>query len=233
MDVRLVPIFVGTLSPLLLLGLRLGTGRGARVWLPTRGLRVPPWRSIGVPSGWVRVLVVVRLAVRASASTFAFATLAFAIALGLALATVSVGVALATALATGVLGVKFRREALLVVALILVVLPLTTERTGDCTSVVVRQLRPAAGGGLLLLPLDHEAVPLVAVRSMKQGALLISGVTPEEVLDTAHHASIFGGSPLSRSVSLIPSALAPTAASSRKVGVQVLVALFLQRQLQK
>ena len=38
--VRLVPIFIGTLSPLFLLGLCLGTGRRSRVWLPTRGLRV-------------------------------------------------------------------------------------------------------------------------------------------------------------------------------------------------
>ena len=58
--VRLVPIFVGTLSPLFLLGLCLGTGSRSRVWLPTGGLRVPAWRSIGVPSGLVRVLVLVR-----------------------------------------------------------------------------------------------------------------------------------------------------------------------------
>ena len=64
--VRLVPSFVGTLSPLFLLGLRLGTGRRSRVWLSTRGLRVPPWRSIGVPSGLVHILVLVQLAVRAS-----------------------------------------------------------------------------------------------------------------------------------------------------------------------
>ena len=173
--VRLVPIFVGTLSPLFLLGLRLETGRRSRVWLPTRGLRVPHWRIIGLPSGLVRVLVLVRLAVRGSSSTFAFATLAFAIALGLTLATVLVGVPLAIALATGVLGLGLRRKALLVVALVLSVLPLTTERTGDCARVVVRQLVFAAGVGLLLHPPDHEAVPLVAVRGMKQAALLISG----------------------------------------------------------
>ena len=231
--VRLVLIFFGMLSPLFLLGLRLGTGRRAHVWLPTRGLRVPPWRSIGVPSGLVRFLVLVRLAVKASLSTFAFATLAFAIALGLALATVLVRVALATALATDVLGLKLRREALPVVARVLVVLPRTTERKGDCAPVVVRQLGLVAGVGLLLLPLDHEAVPLVAVRDMKQAALLISGITPEEVLDVAHEASIFGGSPLSRLVSLVPWALTPRAASSGTVGVQVLVSYFFQRQLQK
>ena len=68
---------------------------------------------------------------------------------------------------------------------------------------------------------------------MKQATLLISGITPEEVLDVAHKASIFGGSPLSRSGSLVPFAMAPRAASSRTVGVQVLVAFFFQRQLQK
>ena len=62
------------------------------------------------------------------------------------------------------------------VALIFVVLPLPAERTGDGTPVVVRQLRLAAGVGLLLLPLDHEAVMLIAVRGMKQGTLLVSGL---------------------------------------------------------
>ena len=98
---------------------------------------------------------------------------------------------------------------------------------------MVRQLGLAAGVGLMLLPLDHEAVTLVAVRDMKQAALLISGITAEEVLDIAQEASISGDSPLSWSVSLVPSALAPRAASSRTVGVQVLVALFFQRQLQR
>ena len=98
---------------------------------------------------------------------------------------------------------------------------------------MVRLLRLAAGVGLLLLLLDHEAVPLVAVRGLKQGTLLISGITPEEVLDIAPDTSIFEGSPLSWSVSLVPTALALRAASSRTVGVQVLVAFFLQRQLQK
>ena len=119
------------------------------------------------------------------------------------------------------------------VALILVVLPLPAECAGDGTLVVVRQLCLAAGVLLLLLPLDHEAIMLIAVRGVKQGTLLVSGITPEEILNIAHDTSIFGGSPLSGSVSLIPTALAPTASSSKTVGVQVLVAFFLQRQLQK
>ena len=225
--IRLVPIFVGTLSPLFLLGFCLGTGRRSRVWLPTRGFRVPPWRSIGVPSGRVGVLVLVRLDVRASSSNFAFANLAFA------LATVLAGVALATALATCVLSLKLPRQALLDVALFLVVLPLTRKRTGDCTPVVVRQPGLAAGVGLLRLLMNHETVPLVAVRGVQQRALLISGITPEDVLYIAHDTSIFGGSPLSPLVSLLPTDLAPRAASSRTVGVQVLVAFFLQRHLQK
>ena len=119
------------------------------------------------------------------------------------------------------------------VALVLLVLPLPTERTGDCTPVVVRQLCLAAGVGLLLLCLDHEAVPLFAVGGVKQGTLLVCGMTPEEILDIAHDSSIFGRSPLSWSVSLVPTALAPSAASSRTVSFQALVAFFLQRQLQK
>ena len=66
-----------------------------------------------------------------------------------------------------------------------------------------------------------------------QAALLISGTTPEEVLDIAHEASILGGSPLFKSVSLVPSAMAPRAASSRTSCVQVLVDFFFQRKLQK
>ena len=115
------------------------------------------------------------------------------------------------------------------VAVILVVLPLPAERTGDGSRVVVRQLCLAAGVGLLLLPLDHKAIMLIAVRGVKQGTLLVSGITPEEVLNIAHDTSIFGGSPLSGLVSLIPRALAPRASSSRTVGVQVVVAFFLQR----
>ena len=68
---------------------------------------------------------------------------------------------------------------------------------------------------------------------MKQATLLISGTTPEEIRDIAHEAGIFEGSPLSKSGSLIPSALAPRASSSRTVGFQVLVALFFKRQFQK
>ena len=67
----------------------------------------------------------------------------------------------------------------------------------------------------------------------KQGALLVPGIPPEDILYIAHNTSIFGGSPLSGSVSLIPRAMAPRASSSRTVGVQVLVAFFLQRQLQE
>ena len=119
------------------------------------------------------------------------------------------------------------------VALFLVVLPLTREHTVDGAPVVVRQLGFAASVGLLLLPLDHETVPLVAIRGMKQATLLISGIAPEELLDTAHDAGIFGGSALSRSGSLVAPAMAPRAASSRTVGIQVLVAFFFQRQLQK
>ena len=107
--IGLVPIFVSTLCPLFLLAMRQGTGRRSRVGLPTRGLRVPPWRKIRVPSGRVGVHFLVRLAVTASSSTFAFATLAFAIPLGLAFAIVLVGVARATALGTGVLGFKLGR----------------------------------------------------------------------------------------------------------------------------
>ena len=86
------------------------------------------------------------------------------------------------------------------VALVLVVLPLSAERTCDCAPIVVRHFGFAAGVGLLLLPLDNETFPLIAVRGMKQATLLIS------ILDIAHEASIFGGSPLSRSGSLVPSA---------------------------
>ena len=152
MGIRLVPILVGMLSPLFLLGLRLRTGRRCRIRLPTRGLRVLPWCRIGVPSGLVSVLVLVGLAVRASSSTFA-PLLASATALGLALAPVLVRVALVAALATAVLVLELCREALLVVALVFVVLPLTTECTGDGAPVVVRQLGFATCVGLLLLPL--------------------------------------------------------------------------------
>ena len=78
-------------------------------------------------------------------------------------------------------------------ALILVVLPLPTEGTGDSTPVVIRQLRLGTGVGLLLLPLDYEAVPLLAVRGVLQVALLVSGITPEELLDIFHDTGVFWG----------------------------------------
>ena len=88
------------------------------------------------------------------------------------------------------------------------------------------QLSLAAGVGLLLLTLDHEAIMPITVRVVKQGALLVSGITPQEILYIAHDTSIFGGSPLSGSVSLIPTAMAPRASSSRTSGVQVLFLSF-------
>ena len=74
---------------------------------------------------------------------------------------------------------------------------------------------------------------LIAVRGVKQGTLLVLGITPEEISNIAHDTSILGGSPLSRSVPLIPRALVPRASSSTTVGVQLLVAFLLQRQVQK
>ena len=65
--------------------------------------------------------------------------------------------------------------------LILVVLPLPTEGTGDSTPVVIRHLSLGAGVGLLLLPLDYEAVLPLAVRGVLQVTMLISGVTVGEV----------------------------------------------------
>ena len=79
------------------------------------------------------------------------------------------------------------------VALILKVLPLPAECTGDGTPIVVRQLCLAASVRLLLLILDHEAFMLIAVRGVKQGALLVSGITSEEILYIAHDTSIFEG----------------------------------------
>ena len=61
--------------------------------------------------------------------------------------------------------------------------------------------------------------------------MLVSGVTPEELLDVAQDTGVLGGSPLSRDGSLMPFAMAPRASSSRTVGVQVPVAFFLQRKL--
>ena len=96
---------------------------------------------------------------------------------------------------------------------------------------MIRHLRLGAGVGLLFLPLDHEAIALIAVGGVLQVTMLVSGVTPEELLDIAHDTSVLGGSPLSRSGSLVPFTMAPRASSSRTVGVQVLVAFFLLRQL--
>ena len=74
---------------------------------------------------------------------------------------------------------------------------------------------------------------LIAVGGVLQVTMLISGVTPEELLDIVHHTGVLGGSPLSSSRSLVPFAIASRASSSKKVGVQVLVSFFLQRQLQE
>ena len=100
---------------------------------------------------------------------------------------------------------------------------------------MIRQLRFGVGVLLLLLPLDYEAVSLLAVRGMLQVALLLSGITPEELLDVLHDTGVgvFGGSTLPGSGSLVPFALASRASSSRTLVVQVLVAFFLQRQLQE
>ena len=65
------------------------------------------------------------------------------------------------------------------VALILVVLPLTAECTRDGAAVMIRQLRFGAGVLFLLLPLDYKAVSLLAVRGVLQVARLVSGITPE------------------------------------------------------
>ena len=131
-----------------------------------------------------------------------------------------------------ILTLQLHRQVLLVVALILVVLLLPTEGTGDSTPVVIRHLRLGAGVGLLLLPLDYEAVLLLAVRRVLQVAVLVSGITPEELFDVFHDTGVFWGSPLPRSGSLVPFAMASRASTSRTVVVQVLVAFFLQRQLQ-
>ena len=97
---------------------------------------------------------------------------------------------------------------------------------------MIWHLRLGAGVGLLLLPLDYEAVSLLAVGGVLQVAMLLSGVTPEELLDIVHDTGVLGASPLSRSGYLVPFAMASRASSSRTVGIQVLVAFFLQRQSQ-
>ena len=100
---------------------------------------------------------------------------------------------------------------------------------------MIRRLRFGAGVLLLLLPLDYEAVSLLAVRGVLQVTLLVSGITPEELLDIFHDTGVgvFGRSPLPRSGSLVPFAMASRASTSWTVVVQVLVALLLQRQLQE
>ena len=79
------------------------------------------------------------------------------------------------------------------VALVLVVLALATEGTGDGVPVMDGHLGLAAGVGLLLLFLEFEALVLVAIWGMHQAALLVSVVTLEEVLNTAHVASSVRG----------------------------------------
>ena len=223
-----------TLGPLFSLGLSLRACGGTR--LPSRGLGVPPWIRVGVASVLVRVLVVlVWLAVSASSLSTLTLVLPFSTSFRLALAGV-VAVAFPSTLARAfarILTLQLRRQALLVVALILLVLPLPTEGTGDSTPVVMRHLRLGAGVGVLLLPLDYEAVSLLAVWGVPQVALLISGITPQELLDIFHDTGVFGGSPLSRSRSSVPFAVASRAFPSRTVGVQVLVAFLLGRQLQE
>ena len=223
-----------TLGPLFSLGLSLRAC--GRTRLPSRGLVVRPWIRVGVASVLVLVLVVlVWLAISAPCSSTLALVLAFPTTFHLALPGV-VAVALGTALARAfarIFALQLRRQALLVVALILVVLPLPTEGTGDSAPVMIRHLRLGAGVGLLLLPLDHEADALIAVGGVLQVTMLVSGATPEELLDIAHDTGVLRGSPLSWSGSQVPFAMAPRASSSRTVGVQVLVAFFLQRQLQE
>ena len=105
------------------------------------------------------------------------------------------------------------------VALVFIVLVFTTKGAGDCTPLMVQHLGLAAGVGLLLLPPDHEAVELVAVGGMTQVTLLVSGITPEELLNLAHDTGMLGRSVLSRSWSLVPFSMAPRASSSRAIGI--------------
>ena len=60
---------------------------------------------------------------------------------------------------------------------------------------------------LIFLALDQEALMLVAVRGMHEAALLVSGITPEGVLDIPRIGRVLRGSPLSRSRSLMPTAM--------------------------
>ena len=96
------------------------------------------------------------------------------------------------------------------VALILVVLPFPAEGTRDGAPVMIRQLRFGAGVLLLLLPLNYEAVSLLAVRGVLQVPLLVSGITSEELLNVLHDTGVgvFGGSALPRSGPLVPFAMA-------------------------
>ena len=221
------------LGPLLLLGLCLRACGRTRV--PSRGLGVSPWIRVGVASVLVLVLVVlVWLAISASSSSTLALVLAFPTAFRLALA--GVVASLATALARAfarILTLQLCRQALLVVALILIVLTVPTEGTGDSAPVMIRHLRLGAGVGLLLLPLNHEAIALIAAGGVLPVTMLVSGVTSEELLDIAHDTGVLGGSLLSRSGSLVPFVMASRASSFRTVGFQVLVAFFLQRQLQE
>ena len=112
-------------------------------------------------------------------------------------------------------------------------LPLPTEDTGDGAPVLIRQLLLGAGDGLLLLPFDYAAVSLLAVMGVLQVALLVSGITPEELFDVFHDTGVFWGSPLPWSGFLVFFAMVSRASTSRTVVVQVLVAFLLQRQLQE
>ena len=78
---------------------------------------------------------------------------------------------------------------------------------------MIRQLRFGDGVFLLLLPLDYEAVSLLAVRGVLQVVLLVSGITPEELLDVLHDTGVgvFGGRSLPRPGSLVPFAMASRA----------------------
>ena len=107
-----------------------------------------------------------------------------------------------------------------------------TEGRGDGTPVVACNLSLPTGAGLLLIALNHEACMLIAVRGMREAALLISGVTSEEALHIARVASILRGTLLSRSRSLIPEAMVLRVTSSGAVGVEVLVTFLLHHQLQ-
>ena len=132
-----------TLGPLFSLGLSLRACGGTR--LPFRGLGAPPWLRVGVASVLVQfLLVLVWLAVSASSSSTLVLVLPFSTSLRLALAGV-LAVAFASTFARAfarILAFQLRRQALLVVALILVVLPLPTEGTGDSTPVVIFVLAP-------------------------------------------------------------------------------------------